>query len=178
VTKEPESLRTILTQVDSLIRRAYAEGYRQGSQDSADTMTRAAVMGMENRLGAILGVGGEPSTTPTPPGLTPPGTRMSPPKIGVAGEPRQYVYGSLIGTIRRALLASPETGMPRDEVIAYCRSHGVDATINNVKDALKRLVQGDEAEKHHGAFFPGPRLKREPLNGSADLLDTRRGHST
>lgn len=167
-TLEPESLtqalKSGLSATDQAIRNAYAEGYKQGVSDATERMTRAALSSVDAKLPAILG---EASTQP---GRRehPSGTRMSPPRVGLAAAPREFQYGSVIATFRQALLAQPDTGITRDELLQFCEVKGIHVTKNQFKDTMKRLIGGEEAEKHHDAYFAGPRLKNEvaakPMN--------------
>jgi hypothetical protein len=75
----------------------------------------------------------------------------------------------VIGTFRQALLACPDTGITRDDLITFARSKGIDITPNAARETIKRLAGGEEIIRRHGAYFPGPRLKNlRPANGVAN----------
>lgn len=160
---QDESLQAVLSAAQDAVRVAYAEGYKQGVHDTTERMMRAAAAGAEAKLPAILGRPEPQIKERKPP---PPGTRMSPPRVGLANAPREFQYGSVIGTFRQAILASPDTGITRDELIEFCNRKGLDITRNQYRDTIKRLLGGDEIERHHEAYFPGRRLKREQPAGT------------
>jgi hypothetical protein len=166
---QDESLQGVLEAAQAAVRHAYAEGYKQGAKDTTERMMRAAAAGLDVKLPAILGEA-EPSQVQRKP--PPPGARMSPPRKGLANAPREFQYGSVIGAFRQAILASPDTGITRDELVEFCSRKGLDITRNQYRDTIKRLLGGDEIERRHDAYFPGRRLKREQpaqMNGSSLL---------
>ena len=102
---------------------------------------------------------------------------MSPPRAGLGDASRQYKYGSVIGMIREALLEAEGVGISPPQLLAYCRSRGVDATPNVVRETIKRLRGNEEIERRDGLYFAGPRLSGSTLGATtpthaatADLL--------
>ncbi len=152
----PERLSSLLIEMDALVRRAYAEGYQQGVSDTRERMNRVALAGMEQRMPALLGPGiSQPSEQTY---IPPYNGRRTPPKVGL-GDASRMNYGSVIGTIRRGVLASPGVGMSINEMVAFCREKGIDATPNAVRDSVKRLRGAEEVVRIDKSYFPGPRLQ-------------------
>ena len=151
-TQDPAVLQALIDEVSSVVRRAFADGYRHGTNEAIDRMARAASFGAEARLPNLRGnppLRNEQETK----------VRMSPPRQGIPGAPRAFQYGSVIGLCRQALLAAPGTGLTRDDFIVFCRGRGTDATPNQIKDVIKRLIGAEEAERHDGLIYPGRRLQ-------------------
>src|SRR5215831_17714689 len=94
--QDPDTLAALIDDVTKAIKRAYAEGYRRGCHETTDRMVRAATLGLEQRIPSVGPVRTVPATTMMPP---PPRTSRE--------------YGNIINTFRRAILASPETGITR-----------------------------------------------------------------
>jgi hypothetical protein len=161
---EPDELVKLLHQLETLGRQLFAAGYRGGTMDSQDSMLRASQAVAERKIPSLLPPGA-PSVGSS--NLSPPhyGGRMSPPRTGLAGAPRSYPYGAVISLIRQSVLENPAVGMRVPDMITYCREHGVDATPNAVRDAVKRLRGGEEIERHQDAYFPGPRLQGHSPQG-------------
>lgn len=158
--KEPESLKVALGEGAEAIRRVYAEGYKQGMKDAVEHMARAASAVAESKVPAILG----DATTHQPQAV-----RMAPPRRGLADAPRSNEYGTVIATLRQALLTNPQVGMTRDDLLQYCRQRGLEITRNQYRDTMKRLLGGEEVERRHDSYFPGKRLKGlAPANGAAN----------
>ena len=149
---DPASLQSLLDEMANIVRRAFSDGYRYGTNEAIDRMTRAATFGAEGQLPNLLG----PSPTLNGNRTS---KRMSPPRVGLPGAPRNYEYGSVIGLCRQALLAAPGTGLTRTDFVVYCRNQGNDVTPNQVKDVIKRLIGSEEAERNDGLLYPGRRLK-------------------
>jgi hypothetical protein len=168
---EPDSLRSMISQMETLLRQAFAEGHRQGHQEAIDRMLRAAAGGADPRLPLLT-----PTETTQPPPPSVGAVRMSPPRVGLANAPRQYPYGAVIGMLREAIIGHDNIGISIPQMIAYCRSRGIDVTPNVIRETIKRLRGGEEVERRGGAYFPGPRLAGytpAPVNGSVideDLL--------
>jgi hypothetical protein len=158
---DPDALKSILKMTEEIVRRAFNEGYRIGSQDAADKMMRAVntTTSSDVRYPTTLAQSGN-------------GVGNRPVPIGQPlAQARQYQYGTVIGTIREGVLACPDTGMTVDDMIAYCRSRGLDVTPNAVRDTIKRLRGGEELERHHGAYFPGPRLRSKNGDARPEMSD-------
>src|SRR5688572_27222726 len=105
--QDPAVLQSLLDEMGNIVRRAFADGYRHGTNEAIDRMTRAATYGADARLPLLRGdeVRNESGTN----------VRMSPPKVGLPGSPRAYRYGSVIGHCRQALLAAPGTGLTKED---------------------------------------------------------------
>jgi hypothetical protein len=171
---DPDSLRTIITQMEGLIRRAFADGHRLGNQEAVDRMLKAAAGGTDPRL-PILSTAHVESSTPH---HAHDDMRRSPPRVGLVDAPRQYPYGAVIGMLREALLHGQGVGISVDGMITYCRSRGIDVTPNVVRETIKRLRGGEEIERRDGSYFPGPRLAGYTPSldvGTDDLLNEMRG---
>lgn len=165
------ALQALLDEVQAVVRRAFADGYRHGTHEAIDRMSRAASYGADARLPGII-------APPSPRPETRTQSRMSPPRIGVPGRPREYQYGSVIGLCRQALLAAPGTGITKEELLQFVRDKGTDATPNQIKDIIKRLIGGEEVERHDGMLYPGRRLRPfvENDSGQASMLRSENGN--
>lgn len=148
---DPADLTQVLSQMEALVRRAYADGYRAGAQDSADRMMRAVSNNIEQRVGVI-----DPAAIDRMP---------LPHRAGVRGR-RMNVYGTVTATFRQAILAAPDAGLTKDDLMAYCSRLGMEITVNTYRDTMKRLIGGEEVQRRHGAYFPGPKLRRDLAEGS------------
>jgi hypothetical protein len=144
-TSDPPQLQVWLAELERIGRRIWDDGIAVGNQDLLGKMQRAVAA----NLGAAS--------------LPPPGDRIAAPPLrpGGAGFSTDSQFGIVVRTFREALLASPETGITQEEMIEYCHRKGLIVTMGQYRDTMKRLVAGREAEKHHGAFFPGKDLRRE-----------------
>lgn len=79
-------------------------------------------------------------------------------------------YGRVKGSLRRTLLANPD-GAAAPKVHAYCRDVlGVPVELGQVRNGLKILRRGGEAELRDGKWFPGPKLDRGMLGASPPSL--------
>lgn len=141
-------LEQLISDMDTLVRRAYGAGYQQGTRDLTDKMVRVAAAASESVT---------PSRASEPPPPPPPGTRMSPPRNGLVGV-RDHQYGSVIGTVRQALLSGGGVGMTTAEISAFCSERHVDVTPNSLREVIKRLRGGLEMQRRDGLYYPGPRL--------------------
>ncbi len=164
---DPDALRSLLLQMESIVRRAYSDGHRQGTQDTTDRLMRAASGGIDPRLPLV-------PPHPTPPSVGVGGdVRMSPPRVGLGGDAsRQYKYGSVIGMVREALLDAEGVGISPQQLLAYCRSKGVDVTPNVIRETIKRLRGNEEIERRDGLYFAGPRLSGQVPRAAAEATPT------
>ncbi len=137
---DPDALIALIDDVTKAVRRAFTEGYRNGCQDTKDRMIRAATVGLEQRLPSIT------AHTPLRPAAT-----MRPSKN----------YGRIINSFRLAIMASPDTGITREELVDYCVRRGIHLTAPQYRETMKRLTGEGEVERHHGAYFPTPNLRRD-----------------
>ena len=161
----PDVLRELLIEMEATVRRTFEEGRRQGAQEVRAAMNRAASKVAEHpsyQINSPIGIPGIIATEDS-------GARMSPPRVGVAANARQYEYGSVISMLRRALLESSTIGIDVPQMVAYCRERGVDVTPNNVRETIKRLRGSEEAVRVNNAYFPGPRLQ-----GRLDMSSERK----
>lgn len=158
--------------IEPLIRRAYRDGYKQGTHDSVDKIVRAAT-GL-----------GEDTPRDQAPDLVAPSKHRARKRREKSS--KRYGYGVVISAFRRALEANRERGLPRTEFLNYCRKNfGVELTPARVRHTLKRMLGEGEAIERDGAYYPGPRLSTlisrpgvaRPENGHADLLGRRAAHS-
>lgn len=159
-THDPAALQTLMDEVQQLVRRAFSEGYRVGTNEAIDRMARAASFGADARLPNLAG-----STTLNKVGTTP---RMSPPRVGLPNTARSFQYGSVIGLFRQALLAAPGAGVTKEQFVEFCRARGTEVTSNQCKDVIKRLAGGEEIERHEGLYYPGRRLRPFVESGDQD----------
>lgn len=149
---DPDALRSLLLQMEAIVRRAYSDGHRQGTQDTTDRLVRAVSGGVDARLQVMPSTPGVQSSTLNG------DVRMSPPRAGLGDASRQYRYGSVIGMVREALIEGAGVGISPQQLLAYCRSRGVDVTPNVIRETIKRLRGNEEIERRDGLYFAGPRL--------------------
>jgi hypothetical protein len=148
MTDKPDSpvRKNLLDDMASLLKRAHDEGYRLGFEDASARMRRSLDGGLQQ-----AGVNPSPPAKPSRKQLVP----LSLPPMQIEGRP----YGAVIQTIRHVLWESGGNGVTPAELLQYCRDSGLDTTMLSVRDVLKRLKHGEEADYAHGAYFKGPRLK-------------------
>jgi hypothetical protein len=162
---DPAALQALIEDMTRLIRRAFADGYRHGTNEAIDRMTRAASFGADGRLPALVGSASpQDRQAPAP-------DRMSPPRVGLPSS-RAYKYGSVIGLFRQALIAARGVGLTRENFVDFCAQRGTEVTVYQCKDVIKRLIGNEEAERDQGLIYAGRRL--QPYVEPADMNGTRR----
>jgi hypothetical protein len=145
----PPAVELIIAEVASAVRRAYEEGHRRGSIEAVEKMTLAVVSSV------------------SAPQLPEKARPALPPRVAeVVGHARGY--GRIINTFRKALLLARDTGVSRSQFIEFCRMDGIDLTVNQYRETIKRLTGGQEAIRRHEVYFPGPHF-REDLVVSDDV---------
>ena len=146
----PEGLTSILSQMETLIRRSYAEGYHRGVSETTDRMFRAVAVGAEQRLTSI---GGEMIPLSQLQGDTE--------AIGKQFNGHRVRRGAstVISRVRQALVASGGVGITPEELLTYCRNKGMDVTPQSIKEAVRQLLDREEATRANGVVYAGPRLK-------------------
>ena len=145
VNQEPPSLELILSEVSAAVRRAFAEGYRIGTQDAADKMTRA--------------LAGSISSSNVPNPLTVGAANVHALAFGRPLSDRGTGYGRMITNIRKAIVSAPDIGLTREDLLKFCFRQGVEVNPNQFKDTIKRLVTGGEIIRRHLAYYKGPKLR-------------------
>lgn len=159
----PDGLTTILSQTDALVRQAFTEGYRQGVNETRDRMFRAAMVGVDQRL-PVLRTGANNTSNPS-------NTLKRAPSSGPGRAQRN---GTIIACVREALLNGGGVGSTNEELLTHCRNKGLDVTPASIKEAIRQLQNREEALRHRGMIYGGPRLRAheeasEPAK-QADLM--------
>jgi hypothetical protein len=140
MAQDTPGVELLISEMASAIRRAYDEGYRRGSLEAVEKMTRAVTPSI---AGANL-----PAIQPHH-ALSPQSGRRS----------RMFSYGTVINMFRRALIKAHDTGLSRQQLVEYCRMSGAEITVNQYRETIKRMTGGDEAVRMHGVYFPGPKIR-------------------
>lgn len=149
VVNDPDFLVKLIAEQAEAMRRAFYEGYRKGAEDAREMMFRAVSHTVEKPL---------QRAPEHPPEQQANGHRLSPPRVGLAEAPRMR-YGLVIAHFRKALLSRADVGVTKDELFEFCSRQGVDLTINQYRDTIKRLAGGEEVIRKDGLYYPGPRLR-------------------
>ena len=144
---DPAILQSLIGEMEKLVRRAFADGYRHGTTDAVDRMARAAAYGADAALPLLSGQNQGGTNRPLPD------------RVSGQTPPRPYRYGSVIGKFRQALLAAPGTGLSKENFVEFCARLGTEITPYQAKDVLKRLLANGEAERQDGLYYPGPKLQ-------------------
>lgn len=149
----PSGLTTILAQMDSLVRQAFAEGYHHGVTETRDRMFRASIMGTEQRLGMYQPAMGQPVIRDNI------SAQNTPFRDPYSGHTRPKKHGTIIARVREALLAAGGVGVTAPELLTFCRNSGLDVTPTSIKEAIRQLVGREEVARRGGTLYAGPRLQ-------------------
>lgn len=150
------ALQNFLEEMAAATKRYGDERYRQGFEDASARMRRSLAGALEQ-----AGVGPPAPIKPAKKQIAP----LSIPPMKIEGRP----YGAVIQAIRHVLRESDGTGVTAAEMLKYCRDSGIETTMLSIRDCLKRLKNGEEAENMHGAYFRGPRLKLPSETGPPSM---------
>lgn len=142
-------LQSLSEEGNSLLERAFKEGYRIGYEAAYARMRKSLAGGLEQ-------AGVSPQSTLPSPRVPPAPLKLAPSNIP------PNTFGAVTKTIRHALTATAGTGVgiSARQFLQYCRDQGINTTINSVKDTLKRLKAGEEVENAHGLYFATERFRR------------------
>lgn len=142
MAQDTPGVELLISEMASAVRRAYDEGYRRGSLDAVEKMTRA--------VSPTVASGPIPQST-LPLSL--------PPRRGERA--RMFSYGTIINLFRRALIKAADTGLSRQQLVEYCRLSGTEITVNQYRETIKRMTGGKEAIRQHGVYFAGPKIRAD-----------------
>jgi len=154
----------VASAIEPALRRAFAEGYRTGMQEAKDNISDFLSAKATEQLPAILGANSVPMQ------LDSSGVRRSSPLRGTATNTRRYAYGSVIGAVRKAIIAHADTGITRAGNSRYCsQKFDVDVSVSSIRETLKRLSGDGEAVYRDNLWWPGAEMKPPSDDAVTDM---------